>query len=87
MRRHWRARLHGAMLLAAAGPAGGQPQTPLQASEPERPLLPPAVQWDHFLPNPRPALQQTAHDLADPTGGVGFAMSPANMPEAHPVIF
>lgn len=63
------------------GPARAQPSTP----PPPQPvtdrivLLPPPIQWDAALLGSRPALQQTATDFANLTGGVAFGMSPADL--------
>lgn len=86
-----------AMLLTlAAGPACAQPASPppvpapTNATPPQtrRIFLPPPLQWDSEMLSYRPALQQTAADFANLTGGLAFGMSPtqinAKLAEPYP---
>jgi hypothetical protein len=54
----------------------------------KRIFLPPPVQWDNAVLSFRPALQQTATDFANLTGGVAFGMQPAavnaRLPDPYP---
>ena len=47
------------------------------ADVPVRIFVPPPVQWDNAMLSFRPALQQTATDFANLTGGLAFGMAPA----------
>jgi hypothetical protein len=80
------------LLLLAAGPAFAQPAaTPDAAATPGavpapgastgpvmRIIVPPPVQWDAAMSGSRPALQQTATDFANLTGGITFGMLPSD---------
>jgi hypothetical protein len=84
------------LLMLAASQAWAQPMAPVSAPAAApaatgsgRPiLLPPPLQWDVSMQNYRPALQQTATDFANLTGGLAFGMSPAalnaRLPEPYP---
>jgi hypothetical protein len=76
------------LLMLAASQACAQPAVPNMASpsapapssEPvKRIFVPPPVQWDHAMLSFRPALQQTATDFANLTGGIAFGMSPSQV--------
>lgn len=84
------------LLLLAAAPAYAQP-IPIQGGAEvaaasttpvKRIFLPPPVQWDNVMSTFRPALQQTATDFANLTGGIVFGMSPgevnAHLPYPYP---
>jgi hypothetical protein len=62
---------------------GAAPQA--AAVSPKRVLLPPTLQWDTTMQNYRPALQQTATDFANLTGGLAFGMSPTEVNARLPV--
>jgi hypothetical protein len=85
------------LLLLAAGQACAQTPAPAaaqsvpagSASGAVRRIFTPApVQWDHAMLSFRPALQYTATDFANLTGGLAFGMSPAQvnarLSEPHP---
>jgi hypothetical protein len=77
-------RVISVLLVIAAGPALAQ-----QAAAPaKRIFTPPPLQWDHAMLSFRPALQQTATDFANLTGGMAFGMSPtevnARLPDPYP---
>jgi len=82
------------LLILTAGQAGAQPAAPTMvapaaASGPvKRIFVPPPVQWDSAMLSFRPALQQTATDFANITGGIAFGMSPgqvgALLPDPRP---
>ena len=62
---------------------------PLCAEPAAKPIFtPPPMQWDKAMLSYRPALQQTAADFANLTGGIAFGMSPgdlnAKLPEPYP---
>jgi hypothetical protein len=61
------------LLMLAATQAYAQP-APIK-----RIFVPPPVQWDHTMETFGPALQQTATDFANLTGGLAFGMSPAQV--------
>jgi hypothetical protein len=70
-------------LIAAPGARAQDPAT-------KRIFLPPPLQWDRAMLTSKPALQQTAADLANLTGGFAFGMSPsevnANLPDPYPAL-
>jgi len=70
-------------VVAPLGVPFGVPPAPVK-----RIFLPPPVQWDNAMLSSRPALQQTATDFANLTGGIAFGMSPAEvnarLPEPYP---
>ena len=84
------------LLVLAAGPAFAQPAvTPGAAATPGgapapgaltgpimRILVPPPVQWDAAMSSFRSAIQQTATDFANLTGGIAFGMLPGDV-NAH----
>jgi hypothetical protein len=71
------------LLMLAASPAYAQPASAPATAEPvKRIFVPPPVQWDNAMSSFRSALQQTAMDLANLTGGIVFGMSPGNV-NAH----
>jgi len=79
--------------MLAASPAWAQPAAtpvgPAASAEPvKRIFTPPPVQWDNTMLSFRPALQQTATDFANLTGGIAFGMSPgqvnALLPDPYP---
>jgi hypothetical protein len=85
------------LLMLAASPACAQPAASPSAvassgaapSEPvKRIFLPPPLQWDSAMGSSRPALQQTATDFANLTGGIAFGLSPgqvnARLPDPYP---
>jgi hypothetical protein len=85
------------LLMLAASPACAQPAAAPAAaaasaaprSEPAKPIfLPPPLQWDSAMASSRPALQQTATDFANLTGGIAFGLSPsqvnARLPDPYP---
>lgn len=76
------------LMLIAAGRALAQPAP--AAGPALRILAPPPMQWDHAMQSFRPALQQTATDFANLTGGVAFGMSApkvnALLPDPYPGI-
>jgi hypothetical protein len=73
------------LLILGAGSAWAQsnhtqpPVAPTRSDRttvPAKPIfLPPPLQWDHAMVSFRPALQQTANDFANLTGGIAFGMS------------
>jgi hypothetical protein len=74
------------LLMLAASQASAQPAAapviapPAASPEPaKRIFVPPPVQWDNAMLSFRPALQQTATDFANLTGGLAFGMSPAQV--------
>ena len=71
------------LLMLAASPACAQPAAtpvlPAAAGSVERIFTPPPVQWDNAMLSFRPALQQTATDFANLTGGIAFGMSPGQV--------
>jgi hypothetical protein len=82
------------LLMLAAHHAWAQPA---QSAAPTPPavtgsgkhiFLPPPLQWDNAMLSYRAALQQTATDFANLTGGLAFGMSPsalnAKLPEPYP---
>jgi hypothetical protein len=83
------------LLMLAASQACAQPTpTPGAAATPpavtgsgKRIFLPPPLQWDNVMLSNRPALQLTAADFANLTGGLAFGMSPsavnAKLPEPY----
>jgi hypothetical protein len=81
------------LLMLAASQACAQPAPPVTAAAPpsgsvKRIFVPPPVQWDHAMLSFRPALQQTATDFANLTGGLTFGMSlaqvNARLPDPYP---
>jgi hypothetical protein len=86
------ARRTAMLLMLAAGQAWAQPVAPPVApaspTVARRILLPPPLQWDNAMQTFRPAMQQTATDFANLTGGLAFGMSPAavnaTLPTAYP---
>ncbi|HEY0185722.1 MAG TPA: hypothetical protein VGC09_23205 [Rhodopila sp.] len=68
--------------VAAPQPATGSARAPgpqvsaARAASLKRVFLPPPLQWDGTMLNARPALRQSAADLAGLTGGIAFGMSP-----------
>jgi hypothetical protein len=85
------------LLMLAAGQACAQPAaspsaappSPAAQSEPvKRIFLPPPLQWDNAMASSRPALQQTATDFANLTGGIAFGMPSsqvnARFPDPYP---
>jgi hypothetical protein len=76
------------LLVLAAGHASAQPASSAGAVPVKRIFLPPPVQWDISMLSFRPALQQTATDFANLTGGLAFGMSPAAvnalLPDPYP---
>lgn len=83
-----------AMLLMLAGsPAWGQPAPVTAPAAPpagpvKRIFLPPPIKWDNAMLNFSSALQQTATDFANLTGGLAFGMSLAQvnalLPDPYP---
>lgn len=75
------------VLLLAAVQARAQPAVPVPGSL-RQILTPPPVQWDNAMLSFRPAVQQTATDFANLTGGLAFGMSPdranAKLPDPYP---
>ena len=74
---------------ACAQPAASPPAASSPATEPvKRIFLPPPLQWDNAMTSASPALQQTATDFANLTGGIAFGMSPgqvnARLPDPYP---
>lgn len=76
------------LLMLAASQACAQPvvpqiatlSAPAASTEPvKRIFTPPPVRWDNAMLNFGPALQQTAMDLANLTGGLSFGMSPGQV--------
>ena len=57
-----------------SAPAPGAPSEPIK-----RIFVPPPVQWDAAMSSFRPAMQQTATDFANLTGGIAFGMSPGDV--------
>jgi hypothetical protein len=84
------------LLMLAASPACAQPAAAPAAAasaaprpEPAKPIfLPPPLQWDSAMASSRPALQQTATDFANLTGGIAFGLSPSQvnvrLPDPYP---
>jgi hypothetical protein len=82
------------LLMLAASQACAQPAPSVIAppaanvGSVKRIFLPPPVQWDNAMLNFSPALQQTATDFANLTGGLAFGMSPtevnARLPDPYP---
>jgi hypothetical protein len=68
---------------AAPQSTANSPSAPLK-----RIFLPPPVRWDNPMLSSRPALQQTATDFGNLTGGIVFGMSPsevnAHLPDPYP---
>jgi hypothetical protein len=79
---------------AGASQAWAQPAPPPASAPPtvtgsgKRIFLPPPLRWDNAMLSYRPALQQTATDFANLTGGLAFGMAPAalnaQLPEPYP---
>jgi hypothetical protein len=76
------------LLMLAASQAWAQPAaSPSAAAAPGSPrsepvkriFLPPPLQWDSAMGSSRPALQQTATDFANLTGGIAFGLSPSQV--------
>ncbi len=71
------------LLMLATGQACAQPAAVVPPVAPAgsdapavmRILVPPPLQWDNAMLTSRPALQQTASDFANLTGGLAFGMS------------
>lgn len=87
------ARRTAMLLMLAASQAYAQPAPTPAAPEPssgpvKRIFLPPPVQWDNAMLNFSSALQQTATDFANLTGGLAFGMSAAqvnaSLPDPYP---
>jgi hypothetical protein len=79
------------LLMLAANPAYAQPAAlPPGTGSAKRIFLPPALQWDTAMLAFHPALQQTATDFANLTGGIAFGMSPsalnAKLAEPYPAV-
>jgi hypothetical protein len=83
------------LLMLAAGPACAQPAPPPPQAAPvaetgsgQHILLPPPLQWDNAMLSYHSALQQSATDFLNLTGGLAFGMSPsalnAKLPEPYP---
>jgi hypothetical protein len=86
------------LLLLAASPVCAQPAPSAPAGPPaagsaatgsgKHIFLAPPLQWDNAMLSYHPALQQTAADFANLTGGFAFGMQPtavnAKLPEPYP---
>jgi hypothetical protein len=77
-------------MMLAAGQACAQTAAPSGSvsGTVKRIFTPAPVQWDHDMLSFRPALQYTATDFANLTGGLAFGMSPtqvnARLADRHP---
>lgn len=78
------------LLMLATSPAWGQPAPVTAPAGPpaKRIFLPPPIKWDNTMLNYSSALQQTATDFANLTGGLAFGMSPSQvnalLPDPYP---
>jgi hypothetical protein len=73
---------------AGAPAVGGPVASAAPLGSVKRIFTPPPVQWDSAMLSFRPALDQTASDFANLTGGIAFGMSPAQvnarLPDPYP---
>lgn len=82
------------LILAAShafAQSAGTPAGPVTVPAPiKRIFVPPPQQWDNAMLSFHPALQQTATDFANLTGGLAFGMAPTEvngrLPDPYPAL-
>jgi hypothetical protein len=77
----------GTRLATAQPPVPRSPQSSAPSEQVKRIFLPPPLQWDNAMLSFHSALQQTATDFVNLTGGLAFGMSPdqanARLPDPY----